>query len=309
MTQLQTNQFAIKANKLGEDVYDVKEISAMHFFNTDYIRTTAIDSIYCVFSGVVENLLKLGFLPIYSDRCWSLHQFVIIVDRKIKSMTPPAFISRFPRTITDDMARLKASELKTWFFYYSIPILNTIMRKNYLDHYKLFVYSLDLLDQSSIADESIDTVNNLLIEFVNRFEYLYDVRFMTANLHSLLHLPEIVRDLGTLWVTSCFPYENANGLLTKLVNGTRFAESQVCSGVPIFIQVPELKRTELKENPPVFDFCERLTKKREKYNCHNISSRIAIVGIFYKNNQLPIAGTEALRALRIFGTKILSLNA
>ena len=34
-------------------------------------------------------------------------------------------------------------------------------------------------------------------------------RQMTANVHSLLHLPEVVRSLGPLWAHSCFPYEDA----------------------------------------------------------------------------------------------------
>ena len=34
---------------------------------------------------------------------------------------------------------------------------------------------------------------------------------MTLNVHGLLHLPEIVTNLGPLWAHSCFPFEAANG--------------------------------------------------------------------------------------------------
>jgi hypothetical protein len=34
-------------------------------------------------------------------------------------------------------------------------------------------------------------------------------------MHSLMHLPKCVEDLGTLWVYSCFPFENVNGHLME----------------------------------------------------------------------------------------------
>ena len=46
---------------------------------------------------------------------------------------------------------------------------------------------------------------------------------MTANVDNLLHLPEVVRNLGPLWAHSCFPFEAANGkLLNSLHAKCRF---------------------------------------------------------------------------------------
>ena len=36
---------------------------------------------------------------------------------------------------------------------------------------------------------------------------------MTINVHSLLHLPHVVKKLGPLWGHSCFPFESINGQL------------------------------------------------------------------------------------------------
>ena len=52
-------------------------------------------------------------------------------------------------------------------------------------------------------------------------------RYMTANIHGLLHLPNSVRKLGPLWVHSCFPFEAANGVILKLFHGTQNTEKQV----------------------------------------------------------------------------------
>lgn len=50
---------------------------------------------------------------------------------------------------------------------------------------------------------------------------------MTLNIHGLLHLPEVVRNLGPLWAHSCFPFEAANGDLLKLFHGSLGIEMQV----------------------------------------------------------------------------------
>jgi len=46
------------------------------------------------------------------------------------------------------------------------------------------------------------------------------LRFMSINFHLLVHLVECVREFGPLWTVSCFPFENANGLLVKCITGT-----------------------------------------------------------------------------------------
>jgi len=50
---------------------------------------------------------------------------------------------------------------------------------------------------------------------------------MTINIHNLLHLPTVVRNLGPLWAHSCFPFESANEELFKLFHGSQAVEKQV----------------------------------------------------------------------------------
>ena len=50
---------------------------------------------------------------------------------------------------------------------------------------------------------------------------------MTMNVHNLLHLPQVVKNLGPLWSHSCFPFESANGDMLKLFHGSQAVEKQV----------------------------------------------------------------------------------
>ena len=63
--------------------------------------------------------------------------------------------------------------------------------------------------------------------FCQQFEILYGKRYMSANVHLLLHLPNTVHQLGPLWVYSCFYFEGENGTLKSLVHGTQHTEKQV----------------------------------------------------------------------------------
>lgn len=52
-------------------------------------------------------------------------------------------------------------------------------------------------------------------------------RHATINLHYLLHLTEMVKDLGPLWANTCFEFESANHTIKKLFHGTKKIDMQV----------------------------------------------------------------------------------
>ena len=72
------------------------------------------------------------------------------------------------------------------------------------------------------------------------FSALYSAGKETINIHSLLHLPDDVRNLGPLWTHSCFPFESYNGNLLKLFHGTQNVELQIVSSA-ITQSLPSLK--------------------------------------------------------------------
>ena len=59
------------------------------------------------------------------------------------------------------------------------------------------------------------------IGVVGTCDRLYGPKFITFNVHQLLHLPQSVRQWGPLWAHSVFPFEDWNGRLLKFRGGTR----------------------------------------------------------------------------------------
>lgn len=144
---------------------------------------------------------------------------------------------------------LTASEFRSWTLYYGLPVLKGILHTDYLNHFALFSEGLWILLQTSPSVHDVSKAEELLQQFCFKYATYYgrcmntDIieccvelpmlymyigeRYYTANVHQLLHLADSVRYLGPLWVHSTFPFEDTNGWLCDLFNGTRNPDKQV----------------------------------------------------------------------------------
>ena len=199
----------------------------------NFVRSSSIDYMHGVLLGITKLLINLWTSGSYSKERFSVSSYISVIDGRLKKITPPSFITRAPRTISNHIKYWKASELRTWLFFYSLPILCDILSEKYFLHYASFVEGIYLLSSDCVTKDDLGRSKTLLSYFVHMFSSMYGERYLTLNMHSLLHLPECVEDLGPLWVYSCFPYENANGLLTKLFHGTQNFELQIISSLNI----------------------------------------------------------------------------
>jgi hypothetical protein len=111
----------------------------------------------------------------------------------------------------------------------------------------------------TVLPKQLQKSKQLLSYFVHMFPSLYGDRFLTLNMHSLLHLPDCVEDLGPLWIYSCFPFENVNGHLMELFHGTQNVELQILSSVNVFQNMPDMI-TSIKDQTYV-EFIEKLRHK------------------------------------------------
>jgi len=53
-----------------------------------------------------------------------------------------------------------------WFFYYSIPVLEGILRNDYFEHYLLVVTAITLLNQEHITTDMLEVATDFLYKFV-----------------------------------------------------------------------------------------------------------------------------------------------
>lgn len=233
---------------------------------------------HCLYLGVVKKLMSFWFDAEFYDHPSSLFVFIKNIDKLMNKIVPPSFVERLPRKIYD-YASWKAHEYKVFLMVYSLLVLKNIMAKNYFEHLILIVYSIILLNSSSVSDEMIDLSRILLTEYVQRFKLLYGEKFMSRNKHLLLQLPDEVKKFGPLWVMSCFPYENYNGILKKYVHGSKSPKLQISSAVNSFWYFSKIKDKYLREDSLVRLFCDTIEKSgTHRQNFTKIDKTIYAVG-------------------------------
>ena len=151
------------------------------------------------------------------------------LDQRLLEIQPPSCITRKSCSISKHMKYFKASEYRAFLLYYSLPALAGLLPQKYWDHHALLVIAIYWLLQQSISSHQVEVCQMMLNQYCYQFSSLYSERYMTANLHLLLHLPDTVKLLGPLWVYSCFQFEGQNGLLKSMINGTRQVDKQIIS--------------------------------------------------------------------------------
>lgn len=94
---------------------------------------------------------------------------------------PPCGVSSVPRSLTEKHF-WKAHEW-LWLFFYSVPVLKSILPERFLVHWMKLVKAVGLLLLESITLEEITEAEKLIKAFVQEAEGLYGVSNMTFNIH------------------------------------------------------------------------------------------------------------------------------
>lgn len=230
----------------------------------DIIRGNVIDSMHCVYLGITKMMLNLWISVNYRNEKWSLRKHMQKLNSRLAQIKPPNFVSRIPRSL-DDLCHWKASEYRSFFFFYSLPITYDLMKPEYFQHWMLLVTAIFILSSHSISQGDLAKACTNLKLFCSQTEVLYSKRCCTFNLHCLLHLVEKVKDHGPLWTHSCFYYESFNGDLRHMFHGTQNVQMQIMHAVCLQQKLPELCKL-LKPGSEAECFYQKVTCRKAKKN-------------------------------------------
>lgn len=167
--------------------------------------------------GIVRQFLNLWF---FVPGDWNISKHLEEIDEILRSITPTSDIGRLARGIKD-LKYWKASELRAWLLFYSLPCISGKLPPKYVQHWTLLVAAIFLLLQEEISEHDLLMAESMLRMFVRDIATLYRLQDYSYNVHQLLHLTLYVRWWGNLWSTSAFRFENYNGILAHLIHGTK----------------------------------------------------------------------------------------
>ncbi|KAK3918258.1 50S ribosomal protein L20 [Frankliniella fusca] len=251
-------------NDKREASYGVKGPTIIsHMVTTPVIFSTAIDAMHCVYLGILRQILILLFNSKYSKELFSMYAQLDLVNERIAQIQIPHFVQRTLLPV-DKLPFWKASLCRNFFFYILLALFKGIMKPEQYRNLKDLIIGVSLLNSVSVSENDLALASEYLDRFSKNFQKLYGKRHMSSNLHSLRHLSEATRQLGPLWVTSCFPFEDLNGKLANLAHGTRHAGLQISKNLSIFSEL-NCRISELKDGPAK-NFCESMTQKSKRLN-------------------------------------------
>ena len=111
----------------------------------DLVNSIPIDYVHCVFEGVACMLLKFWFYSSNDSQLFYLGHNVNELDKILLRQRPPTEFSRSPRSIKKHLKYWKASELRNWLLFYSLPLLLNKLPPLFWHHYALLVCALHIL--------------------------------------------------------------------------------------------------------------------------------------------------------------------
>ena len=225
-----------------------------------FVHGTSIDYMHCILLGISKSLLNLWFSSDFKTEPFSLIGVSQLVNDRLLSVKPPNNITRLPRSI-EDRQHWKASEHRNWLLFYAVPVLKGLLPEECLEHLQCLSTGLFLLLKDSISHAEIDLAEKLFCHFYLMFSHIYGSRWVTLNTHQIIHFPDNVRDMGPLWCFSCFPFENANGDLLQLYNGTQFVDRQILDALSIMQRLPVLQQSVFRKGSPAYDLAKQICGK------------------------------------------------
>lgn len=185
----------------------------------DLVESFPIDYMHCVLEGVTKWLLKAWFDSKFHHTPFYIGRHKRQIDLQFCSQRPPKEFSRPPRSITQHLNYWKASELKQWLLFYSLPLLLNHLPSLYWHHFALLVCAMHILLGDKVTLDQIDAAELMINDFCDLLPELYGEGSCTANAHLLTHLVKYVRLWGPLWTHSAFGFESKNGKLKYLFHG------------------------------------------------------------------------------------------
>lgn len=148
----------------GAPVFGVKGETGLSQLMPDFVKGMAIDRMHALAGGVMKILLVLWTDQQYSQQPMSLVRHDEEINSRLISIKPQKFVHRMPRSI-QDLIHSKASELKMFLFYYSIPVLEGLMDEEYFKHFLRLLVASVILSSDNITEMMIEVADDLIHRF------------------------------------------------------------------------------------------------------------------------------------------------
>jgi len=107
--------------------------------NLNLVDSIPVDYMHAILEGIMKKLMDLWFSSKSHGKPYYLRKSLKSIDSALMKQAPPDEFTRAPRCIQLHMKYWKASELKQWLLYYSLPLLQNKLPDVHWLHFSLLV--------------------------------------------------------------------------------------------------------------------------------------------------------------------------
>ncbi|XP_036142749.1 uncharacterized protein LOC105834125 isoform X1 [Monomorium pharaonis] len=166
-----------------------------------------LDYMHLVCLGVMKKLLNLWIRGVKNIKLRASEINQLSADLKTLVSHIPIEFSRKPRGL-DELDRWKATEFRLFLLYTGLITMWSYLPINYLRNFYALHCAISILCNPIDCKNNNAYAHELLVYFVQTFKILYSEKYVTYNVHNLIHLHEDVKNYGCLDMFSAFPFEN-----------------------------------------------------------------------------------------------------
>ncbi|CAI6358346.1 unnamed protein product [Macrosiphum euphorbiae] len=183
----------------------------------DMVKSFPLDYMHLVALGVMRKLIHFWLhkgpltvrLPSWKIKKISTNLMFL------KSAITNDFV-RKPRLI-QDVSHWKATELRQFLIYTGPLALKNVLNDKVYNHFMVLNIAMTILLSPNIDEKLLNYSDKLLKHFVKKFEEIYGSKYISHNVHGLLHISQDYKRYGSLDFCCCFPFENHMKILKKMV--------------------------------------------------------------------------------------------
>lgn len=289
-TNVDVLQNAARAEMSGIPVFGIKGYSTLAP-TIDLVDSIPVDYMHAVLEGVTRWLLHRWFDSKHHAEAYYLGPNLKSIDLALIKQCPPHEVSRSPRSIEAHLSYWKASELRSWLLYYSLPLVLHHLPSLYFHHFALLVNAIHIFLQDSLTERLICAAEQMIVDFLAMLPELYGNKSCTANSHALSHIAKYVRLWGPLWTHSAFGFESKNGHLKNMFHAKSSVTDQLVFAADVAQTLNLVQATlERRECEATLNFIARTTGHASRTNMKKISEDMYSIG---KTRMLTLSDVES----------------
>lgn len=236
-------------DRLDEGHHKNPSVSVLEELGIGMVSKFPGDYLHLICLGVMKKLIISWTRGALENRLPAFKQ-QIITDRLLNAkLFQPNEFQRRIRGL-DELSYWKGTEFRTFLSYLGPVILKGVLTMAEYKNFLSLHIALRICNDTRLHNH-LEIARELFIYFVRTFGEIYGEKYMSYNIHNLLHIVDDVLRYGVLENFSAYPFESALGKLKKKVrHGYKILEqviNRTVEGWDIKWEVPDNRNPILKK--------------------------------------------------------------